>query len=485
MISWRVKHRNSLMKNSGNFQRISIFMEIKSFSYNSSICALVLLLVVLTNLQADYPVASHRYLADPSVLVTEDRVYVYCSNDDENPTGEGEIKGCYVIPNVICVSSSDMKNWTDHGSVFRAEESTTWAKKTWAPAVAARDGKCFLYYGNGGANIGVAVSNSPIGPFADPVGACLIDDKTPGVMPAEHMWLFDPAVFVDDDGQAYIYFGGNGADNVRVAKLNRDMTSLDGEVLKMSAPNFFEAAWVFKRNGVYYFAYSTTPKTGMRIDYTMSSRPTSGFTYAGILAGQPPINSNNNHAAEFQFKGEWYHIYHNRIVAKQAGIPPGFRRNLGIEKFSFNVDGTVKPVEYTTDGVPQAGWLNPYARVEGETFNAQHGIKTERCSEGGLNVTNIRDGAWIKIKGVDFGSKGPHAFDVAVASGGGGGRIKLYLDSLAGQLIGTCSVANTGGWQSWRTVSCEVENVTGVQDLYLKFEGGIEPLFNLDYWQFR
>ena len=107
-------------------------------------------------LLADYPIASHRYLADPSSLVTKDRVYVYCSNDDESP-----VEGSYNIPNVVCVSSSDMKNWTDHGSVFRASEATTWAKRSWAPAAIERDGKFFLYFGNGGANIGVATAPAP------------------------------------------------------------------------------------------------------------------------------------------------------------------------------------------------------------------------------------------------------------------------------------------------------------------------------------
>ena len=100
-------------------------------------------------LAADYPIASHRYLADPTTLVTKDRVYIYCSNDDESP-----VEGSYNIPNVICVSSSDMKNWTDHGSVFRAADATTWAKKTWAPAAIERDGKFFLYTTNGIAQLG-------------------------------------------------------------------------------------------------------------------------------------------------------------------------------------------------------------------------------------------------------------------------------------------------------------------------------------------
>ena len=209
----------------------------------------LLLLATVPWLRADYPIAPHRYLADPSPLVTEDRVYIYCSNDDESP-----LEGSYNIPDVICVSSSDMKNWTDHGSVFRAADRTTWATKTWAPAAIERDGTFFLYFGNGGANIGVASAPSPIGPFSDPLGKALITHGTPGVQPARNMWLFDPGVFIDDDGQAYIYFGGNGDDNVRAARLNRDMISLDGDVIKMNATNFFEAAWVFKRSGVYYFS---------------------------------------------------------------------------------------------------------------------------------------------------------------------------------------------------------------------------------------
>jgi arabinoxylan arabinofuranohydrolase len=431
-------------------------------------------------LKADYPIVSQRYIADPTGVVIKDRVYVYCSDDDKSP-----VEGSYVIPDVVCVSSSDMKNWTDHGVVFSAEKDTKWAKKTWAPTAIERDGKVFLYYGNGGGNIGVVCSTSPTGPFIDPIGKYLIDGNTPGVKPAEHMWLFDPAVYIDDDGQAYMYFGGNGDDNVRIAKLNRDMISVDGEILRMSAPNFFEASWMHKRNGVYYFSYSTNPKAGMRIDYMTSDKPTTGFTYRGVLAPQPPINSNNNHASEFLFKGQWYHVYHNRIVAKQAGIPTGFRRNLAVEVLEYNDDGSIKPVAYTEDGVPQVGHLNPYVRVEAETFHAQSGVKTEPCSAGGMDVCDIHNGSWIQVSGVDFGTMKARNFKVQAASGEQGGCIELRLDSPEGQLIGTCDIGNTGGWQSWKSFSSRVSNASGVHDLYLKFKGGEKQLFCLDWWQFE
>jgi arabinoxylan arabinofuranohydrolase len=445
-----------------------------------TVASLAAIITMAPQLMADYPIASHRYLADPSVLVTRERVYIYCSNDDESP-----VEGSYNIPNVICVSSSDMKNWTDHGSVFRASDNTSWAKKSWAPAASERDGKFFLYFGNGGANIGVAVSTNPAGPFTDPLGKHLIDSRTPGVMPAKNMWLFDPGVFINEDGQAYIYFGGNGDDNVRVARLNRDMISLDGEVMKMNATNFFEAAWVFKRNGLYYFSYSATPKARMRIDYMTSDNPTNGFTYRGAVADQPPINDNNNHAAQFEFKGKWYHVYHNRIVAKQAGIPTAFRRNLGIEEFGFLEDGSIKKVSYTTNGVAQVGHLGPYTRIEGETFNAQSGVETEPCSVGGMNLTDLNQGDWIRIMGVDFGARGAGKFSASVACVGQGGSIELRLGGPDGKLIGKCKVNNTGGWQTWKTVSCDVTEAKGMQDLCLVFTGGETPLMNLDYWKFE
>lgn len=428
---------------------------------------------------ADYPLVSNRYLADPSPLVTKDRVYIYCSNDDESP-----VEGSYNIPNVVCVSSSDMKNWTDHGSVFRAADDTSWAKKTWAPAAIERNGKFYLYFGNGGGNIGVVAADSPTGPFKDVLGKPLIEHGTPGVQPAKNMWLFDPGVFIDDDGQAYIYFGGNGDDNVRAAKLKEDMVTLDGEVIKMKAPNFFEAAWVWKKDGKYFFSYSTTPRAEMRIDYMTGDSPTS-FEYAGIVADQPPINNNNNHAAEFEFKGHWYHVYHNRIVAKEAGIPTGFRRNLALEEFFYDGDGKIRKVEYTTDGVKQLGHVDPFKRVEAETFFAQSGIETEKSSAGGMCLTELESGDWVRVKGVDFGGTGAKRFAAKVASATKGGKIEVRLDGPEGKLLGTCEVPGTGGWQEWENATCDVTGATGVHDLCLRFVGGEGALMNVDFWQFR
>jgi arabinoxylan arabinofuranohydrolase len=433
-----------------------------------------------TGLMADYPIASQRYLADPTPLVTKDRVYIYCSNDDESP-----LEGSYNIPNVICVSSADMKNWTDHGCVFRAEDATTWAKKTWAPAAIERDGKFFLYFGNGGANIGVAVADKPTGPFKDPLGKPLITHGTPGVQPAKDMWLFDPGVFIDDDGQAYIYFGGNGDDNVRVAKLNRDMISLDGDVIKMNAPHFFEAAWVFKHRGTYYFSYSTTPRAQMRIDYMTGKHPIEGFQYKGIVSSQPPLNDhNNNHSAQFAFKDRWYHVYHNRIVAREAGIPTGFRRNLGLEEMHFEEDGSIRQVEFTPDGVKQIAAINPYTKVEAETFRAQKGVKTEPCGEGGMCLKDLRDGSWVHITGVDFADKTPKKFNARVSGGAASCQIEVRAGSPDGTLLARCDVPAAADPSEWRNLSAAVSGASGKTELFLVFKGGEDESFRMDCWKF-
>lgn len=430
---------------------------------------------------ADDQIAGYRYLADPGILIHKGRVYMYASNDDDNSTGNGS---GYKMKSIVCVSTSDMKNWTDHGVVFEAPRDVTWATNTWAPSVISRNGKVFLYFGNGGSGIGVAASASPTGPFKDAIGKKLVDNNTPGVLPAQNMWLFDPVTFIDDDGQAYMYFGGNGENNVRVIKLNADMTSVNGPAETLTAPAFFEASWMHKRNGIYYFSYSTNPRTKIRIDYMMSKSPTTGFTYAGIVADQPPNNNNNNHHGIFEFKGQWYHAYHNRIVAIKAGIPTEYKRNLAMERLFYKPDGSIEQVAYTKDGLTQLEALNPYARVEAETMNAQQGVETEICEQGGMNVTGVKNGDWIKVKGIDFGTKGAKKFTASLSGIGKGNVIELRLGSPDGKRIGKITIPFTGAKQSWTLANCKITEAFGMQDLYLVVKGADKPEIGIDWWEF-
>lgn len=430
---------------------------------------------------ADEVIVGYRHLADPATLVHNGRVYIYASNDDDNTMDK---KSGYIMKSIVCISTSDMKNWTDHGVVFEVPRDAAWANKTWAPAVISRNGKIFLYFGNGDQGIGVVTSGHPTGPFKDPIGKSLINFETPGVLPAQNMWLFDPMTFIDDDGQAYMYFGGNGESNIRVIKLNEDMISVNGTAVTLTAPAFFEASWLHKRNGIYYFSYSSNPKAQMRIDYMTSKSPTTGFTYAGVVAAQPSNNNNNNHQSIFEFKGQWYHAFHNRKVAYQLGIPTEFKRNLGIEKLNYRADGKIEQITYTNNGIEQIESLNPYTRVEAETMSDQKDVETDISSNGGMKATGSKEQYWIKISGVDFGAKGAKKFMANLAGNDKGASIELRLGSENGQLIGTLDASATKGNQLWDTQSCKLNGAIGKHDLFIVVKNKSTMPLAIDWWKF-
>lgn len=424
----------------------------------------------------DYPIFYQRYTADPSGLEHEGRMYLYASHDLDS-------QASYLMNDITCLSTADLKNWTDHGECFKVAPGS-WAQFSWAPMVVARNGKFYMYFGNGGGGIGVAVADGPAGPFKDTRGRVLVDGKTPGVNPPSGMWIFDPGAFVDDDGKAYLYFGGNGVSNIRVIQLGADMVSTVGSAIQLTAPHFFEASWIHKHGGKYYFSYSTNWDNGApTIDYMVSSSPTSGFQHVGTVLPQPPENNNNNHHAIFQFKGQWYIAYHNRTLAKLDGVDATYHRNLAIDRLTHGSDGTMNRVSITADGLTQLAPLDPYVTVEAETMHKERGIETEECSEGGRDVTSIDNGDWIELVGVDFGT-GATRFEARVASASSGGSMDLRLDSTSGTSLGQCTVPGTGGKQVWKTVSCEVTGASGTHSLFLLFKGTGANLFNLNWWKF-
>ncbi len=462
---------------------IENIVNLPKFSFSNLVCLAVWLVISASAIvaRADYPLVSHRYAADPAAVEFNGRLYLYCSNDDENGTNS------YLMSSITCFSTDDLKNWTDHGVVFSATNNTSWASLAWAPSVISNQSKLYLYFANGAGSIGVATSSVPTGRFKDARGGSLINSSTPGATTATQ-WLFDPCAFVDSDGQSYLYFGGQYPTNARVILLNPNLVSVSGSAMPMFATNFFEASCLHKRGGTYYYTYCNRFDVGAAIYCETNSNPTNGFVPQGTVLPNPPQNvNNNNHHAIVSYLGNWYIAYHNRAVAVQNGLSNNdavYKRSLCLDAINYNADGSIQQVTATTNGLPQLKNLDPFNRVEAETIAQQSGIKTEVCAEGGLNVTSITNGSWIRIRGVNFGA-GATAFFARVASAGGGGNIELRLDSLNGSLAGTCAIAATGGWQTWTTVTTAVSGASGVHDLYLKFTGGAGTLFNVNWWQFQ
>ncbi|XXY50750.1 glycoside hydrolase family 43 protein [Sorangium sp. So ce269] len=430
---------------------------------------------------ADNPIVQTIYTPDPAPMVYNDTVYLYTGHDEDSATDWFGMNEWRVY------SSKDMVNWTDHGSPLSYRDFS-WAKgDAWAGQAIHRNGK-FYYYVPVTSNslnrmtIGVAVSDSPTGPFKDALGKPLITANCGDI---------DPTVMIDDDGQAYLYWGNP---SVCYVKLNEDMISYQGDVVRvpMTAASFGqrtgesdgrhttkyeEGPWLYKRDGLYYLVYAAGPISEY-IAYSTSSSPTGPWTYRGVIMPTEGT-SFTNHAGVIDYKGNSYFFYHNGALPGGGG----FHRSTAVEQFTFNADGTIPTIRMTQEGVRGVGNLNPYVMTEAETIAWESGVETEPCSEGGMDVGSIENGDYIKVKGVDFGT-GAVSFDARVASATSGGNIELRLDSATGTLVGTCMVQGTGGFQTWVTTSCEVDGATGIHDLYLKFTGGNGFLFNVNWWKF-
>jgi beta-xylosidase len=287
------------------------------------------------------PIIRHEFTADPAAMVYKGKVYLYTGHDVAPEGHHG-----YVMHEWLCFSSEDMVTWTEHPIPMNVK-TFKWAKDdAWASQVIERNGKFYWYAAVEhatipGKSIGVAVSDSPTGPFVDARGSALItNDMTNAV---KHSWDdIDPTVIIDNDGQAYLLWG-NGI--CYYAKLKKNMTELDGAIQTITLPHYTEAPWIHKRNGWYYLSYAY--EFPEKIAYAMSRDINGPWVYKGIineLAG----NSNTNHQAIIDFKGKSYFIYHNGALAADAG---SFHRSVCIDFLYYNPDGTIKRVVMTSEGV--------------------------------------------------------------------------------------------------------------------------------------
>lgn len=450
---------------------------------------LFLLAIVALTVTAQNPIVQTWFTTDPAPLSYGDKVYVYVGHDEDKAD-------FFWMYDWRIYSSSDMVNWTDHGTQLSLS-SFSWADdRAWAAQAIERNGKFYWYICAhsrlaGGMAIGVAVSDSPTGPFHDAIGKPLFDNGS---------WdNIDPTVFIDDDGQAWIYWG-----NPRVyhAKLNKDMISFDGEVKtldmteetfggpvlsqrekgKQYKDSYVEGPWIMKREGLYYLLYAAggVPE---HISYSTAPSPDGPWTYRGPIMPLEDTRSFTNHCGIAEHKGHNYFFYHTGKLPSGGG----YGRSVAIEEFLFNPDGSFPLIHHTNNGVHPIGTLNPYLRTEAETIAWSVGVKTENNKKTGVYVSEIHNGDNIKVREVDFGTKQPTAFIVSAASALQGGRIEVRLDSLTTQPIAVVTIPYTGGWEKWRKVQANVtRQVSGKHDVYFTFTGykGMK-LFNLDWWRFQ
>ncbi len=434
---------------------------------------------------AQNPIICDRYTPDPAPYVHNDTLYLFVDHDEDETEN-----GYFTMKDWLLYSTVDMVNWTYRGTPLTSATFSAWAKQDndcWASQCIERNGKWYWYVtatikGQAYPGIGVAVADNPAGPYKDPIRKPLV----------QGWFKIDPTVFIDDNGQAYLFYGNN---MLWYTRLSKNMTSIVGGETEVKTKdekafgpykgyddngnpktNFEEASWIYKRGDKYYLEYAAggVPEHWA---YSTADKITGPWTYQGKVMGEAE-GSFTIHGGSVEFRGHHYMFYHNGRLPGGGG----FKRATCIEEFTRNADGTLPYIPFTTKGVEPLQTLNPYALQEAETINQSQGVLCvgdhKQCY-----VTNISAGDYIKVRNVDFGEAGAQSFTAKVRV-----ERKSILQVRAGSKTGSSKarmvLEPTNG--EWTEITCELSSsLKGVHDIFFTFQGSSTPSLDFDTWQFH
>ncbi len=447
-------------------------------SGNKYIIGFSMLLMLLNQLQAQNPIIRTMYSADPSARVFGDRVYIYPSHDILAKEGKGRI-GWFCMEDYHVFSSANLIDWTDHGMIV-TQNKIPWVRpesySMWAPDCIERNGKYYFYfptspkdtttYGKG-FTIGVAIADKPEGPF------------TPEATPIQGVHGIDPNVFIDKDGQAYLYWS---AGNIYAAKLKENMMELDSEVITLSelpGKGLKEGPYMFTNQGFYYLTFPHVENKIERLEYAIGNNPLGPFKMTGVIMDESPSGCWTNHHSVIQFKNQWYLFYHDRDYS------PNFdkARSVRADSLFFNEDGTIRKVNPTLRGIGVTG-ANKKIQIDRYSAIANTGINIDF-----LDTLNIFEGwktlfskseAWIQYNSVDFEN---NTFRTALinAQSKSGGQLEIRTGSLEGPVIAEIQIPKTGEWKISNTALMKLQN--GIQNLFLIMKSGEQ--FEVDWISFE
>ena len=404
-------------------------------------------LFVINNLFAQNPVIRNQFAADPSARVFNGKVYVYPSHDIPTPPQKQGRKDWFCMEDYHVFSSSNLTDWTDLG-VIVSQNKVNWVDSTsysmWAPDCIDRRGKYYFYFpantnisgpnGRKGFAIGVAVSDKPDGPFV------------PQPEPIRNVHGIDPNVFIDKDGQAYLYWAQG---EIYVAKLKDNMLELASEpkvVENLPKQGLKEGPYLFEHNGIYYMTYPHVQHKIERLEYAIGNNPMGPFKFAGVVMDESPMGCWTNHQSFIEFKGRWYLFYH------QNALSPKFDKNRSvyIDSLFFNADGTIQKVIPTLRGV---GVTNATHKIEIDRYSLKSKTGISIAFLDSLNPFNgwktILDdkNAWVQYNAVDFGKKKFQTVQVKTLSKAGG-TLQIRLDKTDGTLLSEVKIPKDMGWDT-------------------------------------
>ena len=416
-------------------------------------------------------------IADPTTRVWKDgKLYLYGSRD--------ESLNYYGSYDHWVLSTSDLLNWEFTPNAFASKGPFDQVPfnddMLYAPDCMYKNGMYYLYFCQPGGLEGVATSTSPTGPFTNPKELYLKKKNQ-----------IDPAVFIDDDGQAYYTWGQFQA---KIAKLKPNMTEIDTtsiveNVITEKEHFFHEGNYMVKRNGIYYMVYADMSRKGMPtcIWYATSKSPMGPYKYGGVIIDNDGCDPNNwnNHGSIVEFKGQWYVFYHRTthgvVNARKACIEPIY----------FNEDGSINEVEMTSQGAGKP--LDAFSTIEAERACLLHGqVRIESYiwdQTNPLNPDNNNQLGQIKnndravYKYINFGD-GATLVQMRVAPGSKPGKIIIRMDNSWEAPVGTLDVPGGGNGQTWELLTCRLKQVKGVHALHLSFVTEENSSFNVDRFVF-
>ncbi len=425
---------------------------------------LVGFMVIVSTTNAQNPLIMNQYTADPSARVFGGQVYVYPSHDILATKGHGRI-GWFCMQDYHVFSSPNLTDWTDHG-VIVSQNKVNWvdsnAYSMWAPDCIDRNGKFYFYfpsqvkasYGRG-FGVGVAISDKPYGPFI------------PQQEPIKGVHGIDPNVFIDKDGQAYLYWAQG---NIFAAKLKDNMLELASEpkiLGDLPDKGLKEGPYLFERKGIYYLTYPHVANKIERLEYAMSKNPLGPFTFGGVIMDESASGCWTNHQSIIEFKNQWLLFYHN------DDLSPNFdkARSIRADSLFFNEDGTIRKVIPTLRG---AGVTRANKQIQIDRYSdaSKQGVTVDYVDTAnrmkGWKATFDLKGAWIRYNAVDFGKKTSKSVEV-MATSADGGAVEIRLGKIDGPIIGTAKIQKSGDWQL--TKSNLSKTTVGKHDLFIILKG--------------
>lgn len=386
------------------------------------------------------PFVTSIYTADPSAHVWNDgRLYVYPSHDMDPP------RGCDLMDRYHIFSTDDMENWRDEGEILRANQ-VAWGRPEggfmWAPDCAYKDGTYFFYYPHPSGSewnktwkIGVATSSKPASDFTTVGYIGGLDGNA----------MIDPCVFVDTDGQVYIYYGGGGV--CKGGKLKQNMVEVDGKMMDMGGlVDFHEATWVFKRGEKYYLTYADNRQGANQMRYATSSNPLGPWKHCGVYIESTGCDT--MHGSVVEYKGQWYQFYHNQSLSGKNNL-----RSICLDKLYFNDDGSIRTM-MQTKGLGAATTLDPFLLQNTVKYAVANAVfasgarleEDDAAADGGSAHELHLNGACLQFNQVEGRSRSGKVTICVHFASADNAKLKLVVNDVDYSFL---NASATGGWDRY------------------------------------